>query len=56
MILNQATCSHRIALRAGKKRKRSSEVVALATVFEKSDTDLKVKEKEYYLNVKVQYR
>ena len=39
----QTTCLNRIALRAGKKEARPAEVGALASVFEKSATELKQK-------------
>ena len=41
MIHTQTTCPNRIALRAGKKGVRLAEVGALASVFEKSATELK---------------
>ena len=41
MTNTQTTCINRIALRAGKKDTRLAEVGALASVFEKSVTDLK---------------
>ena len=41
MTNTQTTCPNRIALRAGKKGARPAEVGALASVFEKSATELK---------------
>ena len=41
MIHTQTTYTNRIALRAGKKGVRPAEVGALASVFEKSATELK---------------
>ena len=41
MTHTQTTCINRIALRAGKKGARPAEVGALASVFEKSATELK---------------
>ena len=41
MTHTQTTYTNRIALRAGKKGARSAEVGALASVFEKSATELK---------------
>ena len=41
MTHTQTTYTNRIALRAGKKGARPAEVGALATVFEKSPTELK---------------
>ena len=41
MTHTQTTYTNRIALRAGKKRARPAEVGALASVFEKSATELK---------------
>ena len=41
MTLTQTTCPNRIALRTGKKGARPAEVGALASVFEKSATELK---------------
>ncbi len=41
----QTTYIDRIALRAGKKGARPAEVGALASVFEKSATELKLKQK-----------
>ena len=43
MTHNQTTCSNHIALRAGKKGVRSADVGALASMFEKSTTELKQK-------------
>ena len=43
MTHTQTTYLNRIALRAGKKRARPAEVGALASVFEKSATELKLK-------------
>ena len=43
MTNTQTTCPNRIALRAGKKGTRPAEVGALASVFEKSATELKQK-------------
>ena len=43
MTHTQTTCPNHIALRAGKKGMHSAEVGALASVFEKSDTELKQK-------------
>ena len=43
MTHTQTTYTNRIALRAGKKGARPAEVGALASVFEKSDTELKLK-------------
>ena len=45
MIHTQTTCPNRIALRAGKKGVCLAEVGALAPVFEKSATELKLKQK-----------
>ena len=41
MTRTQTTYTNRIALRAGKKGGRPAEVGALASVFEKSATELK---------------
>ena len=41
MIHTQTTCTNRIALRVGKKGACPDEVGALASVFEKSATELK---------------
>ena len=43
MTHTQTTCPNRIALRAGKKGVRPAEVGALASVFEKSPTELNQK-------------
>ena len=43
MTHTQTTCINRIALRAGKKGARPAEVGALASVFEKSATELNQK-------------
>ena len=45
MTHTQTTCSNRISLRARRKGARPAEVGALAPVFEKSATDLKLKQK-----------
>ena len=45
MTRNQTTYINRIALRGGKKGARPAEVGALALVFEKSATELKLKQK-----------
>ena len=45
MAHNQTTYPNHIALRTGKKGARPAEVRALASVFEKSATELKLKEK-----------
>ena len=41
----QTTCQNRIALQAGKNGARPAEVGALAPEFEKSATELKLKQK-----------
>ena len=45
MIHTQTTCINRIALRAAQKGTRPAEFGALASVFEKSATELKLKQK-----------
>ena len=45
MTLTQTPCPNRIPLRAGKKGARPAEVGVLASVFEKSTTELKLKQK-----------
>ena len=50
MTHTQTTCINRIALRAGKKGARPAEVGALASVFEKSATDLKQKSTKMQTN------
>ena len=45
MTHTQTTYTNRIALRAGKKEARPAEVGALASVFEKSATELKRQKK-----------
>ena len=45
MTRTQTRSINRIALRAGKKGARPAEVGALASVFEKSATELKLKQK-----------
>ena len=53
MTLTQTIYPNRIAFRAGKQGAHS--VKALAPVFEKSATELKVKVKQIYLEAKAQY-
>ena len=45
MTHTQTTCPNRIAFRASKKGARLAEVGAMAPVFEKSATELKLKQK-----------
>ena len=45
MTHNQTTCPNSIALHVGKKGAHPAEVGALAQVFEKSTTELKLKQK-----------
>ena len=45
MTYTQTTCPNCIALRVGKKEARPAEVGALTPVFEKSATELKLKQK-----------
>ena len=45
MTYTKTTCLNRIALCAGKKGARLTEVRALAPIFEKSGTELKLKQK-----------
>ena len=45
MTHTQTTCPNRIALRVGKKGVHPAEVGALTPVFEKSATELKLKQK-----------
>ena len=51
MTHTQTTYTNRIALRAGKKGARPAEVGALASVFEKSATELKQSKKNDYMYV-----
>ena len=48
MTRTQTRSINRIALRAGKKGARPAEVGALASVFEKSATELKLKQISIY--------
>ena len=52
MTLIQTMCPDQIALRVGKHRAPSADVGALAPVFEKSATELKLKPKPKYLDQK----
>ena len=51
MTHTQTTYTNRIALRAGKKGARPAEVGALASVFEKSATELKQSKKKKYIYI-----
>ena len=55
VIHTQTTCRNHIALRAGKKGACPAEVGALASVFEKSDTELKLKQnlRKYKRTIKI---
>ena len=55
--MTETTCPNRITLRACKKEARPAEVVALASVFEKSVTELKLKQKllKYKSTIKKRY-